>query len=141
MEVKRNAGIAIKVLSKAFADVEVLLLHDRDTRTDEGRTQWIATGTNYRMLSRREIENYLFDYEVLSAYGLSRTRVVPQPEYDAIVSDIRTQDLKVGDVTLRIKELCGDETMSHDQFKRTLAGAMIGTQAAAELERDIFATP
>ena len=56
-EVRKNGSLAIKVLSKAFLDVELLLLHDRDERTGEERTAWLDEAPHHRMLSCREIEN------------------------------------------------------------------------------------
>ena len=58
-DVKKNGSLAIKVLQKAFLEVDLLLLHDRDTCTDEARLEWLNGAPHHRMLVRREIENYL----------------------------------------------------------------------------------
>jgi hypothetical protein len=67
------------------------LLKDKDIHsdgsitTDEQRTNRINENPQMnRMLKRREIENYLFDYEILSKYHM-----IDKNEYDFIVDDIK----------------------------------------------------
>jgi len=140
-EIKRNGSLAIKVLSKAFTGVELLLLRDRDALTEDQRSAWIGEATHHRMLTRREIENYLLDFEVLSGYCAGKGRTIDRADYDAIVSDVLIQDLKMGDVTHRLKSLCGEGALAHDGFKRALAPFVPGTAALADLKRAIFSDP
>lgn len=137
-EVKSNGSLAVKVLSKAFSGVELLLLHDRDTRTNAERTTWLANSSHHRMLARREIENYLFDYEVLHAYAQSKARTTDKAAYDTIVTDVRMQDLKAGQTTANLKALCGEPQMTNAAFKKALAPFITGTAAYTELETAVF---
>ena len=139
LEVKANASVALKILGKAFFGVELLLLNDRDTRTNEEREDWLSTPRN-RMLNRREVENYIFDFDVLKAYCASRGRVLDRVRYDAIVTDVAMQDLKAGHTTATLKELCGDAAVSNAKFKLALAPHILGTRAFDELEAAIFGT-
>jgi len=140
-EIKRNGSLAIKVLSKALTGVELLVLRDRDVLTEAQRSSWVGEATHHRMLTRREIENYLLDYEVLSGYCAAKGRTLDRADYNAIVSDILTQDLKMGDITHRLKLLCGEAAFSNDGFKRALAPFVPGTAAFADLKRAIFIDP
>lgn len=140
-QVRANGSLALKILNKAFAGVELLLLHDRDTRTDEERNVWIAAAPHHRMLSRREIENYLFDFDVLYAYCASRSLPLDRAGYDAIITNVVTQDLKAGQTTARLKGLCDDSAMSNADFKQALARHIRGTDAFNDLEASIFGKP
>lgn len=140
-EIKRNGSLAIKVLSKAFTGVELLVLRDRDVLTEVERSAWVGEATHHRMLARREIENYLLDYEVLSRYCAAKGCTLDRAHYDPIVSDVLTQDLKMGDITHRLKSLCGEGALTNDGFKRALAPFVPGTAALADLERAIFINP
>lgn len=70
-ELDQRSEIAIKVLSKVFSDLEVLVLKDMDMAsekkvTDDIRDRYLRLNSdNHRVLTRWEIENYLFDKEVL----------------------------------------------------------------------------
>ena len=139
-QVKANGSLALKILNKAFTGVELLLLHDRDTRTDEQRAEWIAAAPHHRMLIRREIENYIFDADVLHAYCASKGRVLNSASYGAIVTDVEMQDLKAGQTTASVKGLCGDAQLSNAEFKQALAPYIRGTAAFNELEAAIFGT-
>lgn len=137
-QVKANGSLALRILSKAFSGVDLLLLHDRDVLTDAERTAWISAAPHHRMLGRREIENYLFDLDVLSAYCTSRGRALDRMSYGTIVADISMQDLKAGQTTASLKALCGDPKMSNAAFKEGLAPHIRDTAVFNELEVDIF---
>ncbi len=139
-EVKANGSVALKILSKAFSGVELLLLHDRDTRTDGERTVWLATALRHRMLTRREVENYIFDFDVLNAYCASKDFALDRALYGTIVADVAMQDLKAGQTTASLKRLCGDPAMSNAEFKLALAPHIRDTRAFVELEAAIFGT-
>lgn len=138
-EVKANGSLALKILNKAFSGVELLLLHDRDTRTEADRTAWLAKAPHHRMVARREVENYLFDFDVLRAYCAAKSRTIERTAYDAIVTDVKMQDLKAGQTTATLKNLCGEPQMSNAAFKEALGPYLRGTAAYAELETAIFA--
>jgi len=140
-EVKKNGSLAIKILSKAFLDVELLLLTDRDERSDAERTAWLNEALHHRMLIRREIENYLLDLDVLVAFCTSKGMIFSRTNYDTIVTDIVGQDLKVGETIHQLKTLCGECQKTNAEFKRTLAAYIRGTQAYHELKSAIFPEP
>jgi len=117
----KYASIALTVLNKAFTKVDILLLKDMDINgdgtptTSAQRGDFLAAGTKNRMLDRKEIENFLFDFEIITkAYpGLSKA------DYDAIVPDIMN-DVKSKAAQLMIA--FGIHTgMNRDQFKIHLA--------------------
>lgn len=137
-EVKKNGSLAIKVLSKAFLDVELLLLHDRDARSDTERTSWLSEAIYHRMLMRREIENYLFDFDVLEAFCIANGWTLSRKDYDAIVTDIVSQDLKAGQIIDRLKALCAETQKTHADFKLALAAYVRRTTIHAELKNVIF---
>lgn len=117
----KYAAIALTVLNKAFKDVSLLLLKDKDINgdgsitTEEQRLAYIALNSKlHRMLSRKEMENYLFDYEIISkAYGIDRNA------YNVIIPDIMDDvKSKTGD----LMKLCGIHTgLNAAGFKKHLS--------------------
>ena len=89
------------------------------------------------MLARREIENYLLDFDVLEAFYASRGTLL-RANYDAIVTDIYCQDLKAGQTIRQLKILCAEGQKSNIDFKKALAAYLPGTQAHRELTTEIF---
>lgn len=140
-EVRANSSLALKILSKAFSGVELLLLNDRDSRNDAERTAWIAEAIYHRMLVRREIENYIFDFDVLIAYCKSKGCALDRNAYDRIVTDVRMQDLKAGQTIASLKGLCGEQHMTNANFKRALAPYIRETTAFSDLDTVIFGAP
>ncbi len=140
LEVRANGSLAIKILCKAFSGVELVLLHDRDVRTDVERQAWITAARHHRMLVRRELENYIFDFDVLNAYCKSQDLVLDRAKYDAIVTDIAMQDLKAGQTTALLKKLCGKASMPNADFKQAVAAYIRNTVAFDELEAAVFGT-
>ena len=69
---------------------------------------------NHRVLSRWEIENYLFDKEVLKAYCRSKSTVFDEAGYDKHVLDVANQDLKP--LTQHFKNFCGQKANPRDHF-------------------------
>ena len=110
-EPDQRSAIALTVLSKVFPTVGIWVLKDRDMAsgkfTDENDRQ-VYLGTNlpsHRVLKRWEIENYLFDKDVLKAYCNGEGLQFDEIAYDAFVTNINDQNLK--DDTQRIKNFCG----------------------------------
>jgi len=119
-EVSKNALIAIRILGKAIKDVRLDLLRDRDQSSDAERSTFLAESDSNRMLNRREIENYVFDKEVLRAFCVGRGVALDEARYDAAVVDIQMQDLKP--VQQEIQAACAFVGKVSD-FKRALANA------------------
>jgi ABC-type hemin transport system ATPase subunit len=131
--------IALKILGKAFDDVELLVLRDKDIKgdgaatSDLDREEWLRRNQSGRMLQRMEIENYLFDSEIIKKMNPH----IDMADYAALITDVATQDLKK--LSARIKALCGKDQMSKDNFKIALAEMITpGTQIYSELKSVIF---
>lgn len=103
-DVVSNLSIALTILTKAFKGVEILQLKDRDEKTDNERDKFIEETSNRRMLVRRELENYLYDKEILKLYCSSTNTSFNETKYDSVVNDVLQQDLKP--IQSKIKESC-----------------------------------
>jgi hypothetical protein len=138
-DLPKNSSLAIKVMSKAFLDVDLLLLRDRDDNLDTQRNDFLVQASHHRMLLRREIENYLLDSNVLRNYCTGNGKLFDETEYARIVSDIATQDLKQGNSIRQLRELCGCFDKPNEEFKKELASYIEpSTTVYAELETCIF---
>lgn len=135
-EVARNALLATRILGKALREVQLDILKDRDQLTDVERQEFLNADPSRRMLTRHEVENYLFDKEVLRAFCDGRNIEFDEGRYDAAVNDIRAQDLKP--VQQIIQAACGFVGTVPD-FKRLLGAAFRADMIAyRELEASIF---
>jgi AAA15 family ATPase/GTPase len=125
-ELDQRSDIALTILTKVFNDIEILVLKDRDIssgrlNTENDRQIHLGNNSpNHRVLKRWEIENYLFDKEVLKKYCTSQGLVFKEADYDAFVTDIINQNIK--DETGRIKNFCSILTnVNAVQFKLNLS--------------------
>jgi predicted ATPase len=125
-ELDQRSNIAITILTKVLNDIEILVLKDRDIssgrlNTENDRQVYLVNNpSNYRVLKRWEIENYLYDKEVLMKYCLQNNLEFKEEDYDNFVSDIINQDIK--DNTGYIKNFCSIITnVNPEQFKLNLA--------------------
>lgn len=143
-ELDQRSEIAIAILTKVFSDIEILVLKDRDMssgkqNTEKDRLIYLQNNPqNHRVLKRWEIENYLYDKEVLKSYCSSNELSFNEIEYDKYVTDIDNQNLK--DETVRIKSYCGINTnVNSEQFKINLSKYIKENMATySELEKCIF---
>ena len=143
-ELDQRSEIAIAILTKVFSELEILVLKDRDMSSgkpnDENDRQVYLQNNpaNHRVLKRWEIENYLYDKEVLKSYCTSNSLNFDEAEYDKYVTDIDNQNLK--DETGRIKNYCGiNSSINTEQFKVTLSEFIKeGMVVFSELENCIF---
>ena len=125
-ELDQRSDIAIRILSKVFNGLEILVLKDRDMAsgklTDESARQLYLSNnpSNHRVLKRWELENYLFDKEILLRYCESEGLTFNEADYDSFVEDISNQNVKDG--IGHIKNFCGiQSSISKDQFKLNLS--------------------
>lgn len=125
-ELDQRSEIALSILSKVFSDIEILVLKDRDISSGKVTTQnerllYLQNNPrSHRVLDRWEIENYLYDKDVLKKYCGSNGLFFDDVEYDKFVVNIKDQNLK--DETGRIKSICGITTsINAEQFKLTLS--------------------
>ncbi len=108
--------------------------------TDEAdRQEYLSNNPqNHRVLKRFEIENYLFDKEVLSNYCLKNGKTFDEDSYDSFVTDIVNQHVK--DDVGRIKNYCGiTGSINPEVFKKNLSKYITrDMRVYSELEDVIF---
>ena len=99
-ELEQRSAIALAILSKVFPSIEILVLKDRDMASgkpvsENERVRVLgSTDTRVRILKRWEIENYLFDKEVLTAYCAANELSLDSARYDGLVNNIVDDDVK-----------------------------------------------
>ena len=143
-ELDQRSEIALSILSKVFSEIEILVLKDRDIssgrqNTEADRKIYLQNNPqNHRLLNRWEIENYLYDKEVLEKYCLQNGLPFDEGRYDEFVTDIVNMNVK--DETGRIKNICGIKTqVNPEQFKRNLSKMITEDMAIySEMEACIF---
>jgi predicted ATPase len=141
------SAIALAVLGKVFPKVEIWVLKDRDMASgkvtnEKDRQDYLKINDdNHRVLKRWEIENYLYDKDVLKAYCAGEELPFNEAAYDTFVTNINDQNLK--DETNRIKNFCGIKTsINADRFKVNLSKYLTaGMPVFQELEACIFSRP
>ena len=126
-ESQKFAGIALTVLNKAFSDVKIKVLIDRDDDLTIPKSKTVEI----RKLQRREFENYLYDFEILQkAYP-----ILTKDKYANICNDIINNDIKAQ--TKVLMSLCNES--NEKKFQLTLAASLTEeTDTFKELERIIF---
>jgi predicted ATP-binding protein involved in virulence len=143
-ELDQRSEIALAVLTKVFSETGILVLKDRDISSgrlnDENDRQVYLKNNpvNHRVLKRWEIENYLFDKEILIKYCTSTGLTFDETAYDAFVTDIINQNVK--DEVARIRNFCGITTsLNAEIFKLNLSELITeDTNVFKELENIIF---
>jgi predicted ATPase len=143
-ELDQRSEIALALLTKVFSDIEILVFKDRDVSSgklnDENDRQiYLQNNPEFhRIMKRWEIENYLYDKEVLKSYCSINNLTFDEIEYDKFVTDIVSQNLK--DATGRIKNYCGINTsINAEKFKITLSEYVKAEMMVfKELEECIF---
>lgn len=143
-EPDQRSEIALAVLSKVFPTVEIWVLKDRDMASGRSTSEidrqiYLKTNPqNHRILKRWELENYLFDKEVLMAYCAGEGLSFDEASYDAFVTNINDQNVK--DEIKRIKNFCGiSGSITADVFKVGLSKYLVsGMSTFQELEDCIF---
>ena len=110
----------------------------KDTDENDRRVYLKTNPPFHRVLKRWEIENYLYDKDVLKAYCAGEKQNFDEAAYDAFVTDIYNQNLK--DATGHIKNFCSIKgSISADSFKIALASYLTkNLPVFTELEDCIF---
>jgi hypothetical protein len=125
-ELDQRSAVAISILGKVFPDVEILILKDRDfasgqLTTEKDRQLYFQNNPSlHRVLKRWEIENYLFDKEVLTVYCKNNNQIFDEAAYDIHITDIVNQDVKseIG----KVKNFCHLKgSINSEKFKLVLA--------------------
>jgi predicted ATPase len=143
-ELDQRSQIALSILTKVFSDIEILVLKDRDMAsgkmtTENDRQVYLQNNPrNHHVLIRWEIENYLYDKEVLKKYCTCSGLTFNETAYDLFVTDIINQNLK--DETGRIKNFCGiTSSINAESFKLSLSKVIADDMVIfGELEKCIF---
>jgi predicted ATP-dependent endonuclease of OLD family len=143
-ELDQRSEIAFRILNKVFNEIEILVLKDRDIASgkivdENDRQQYLLNNPEtHRILKRLEIENYLFDKEILKKYCYENDSQFDETNYDIFVNDIVNQNVK--DETNRIKNYCCIVTsLNPEIFKQNLADLITpDTMVFQELEVYIF---
>ena len=143
-ELDQRSEIAIAILGKVFSDVEIWVLKDRDVNSgkpmmETDRQLYLKNnGLNHRVLKRFEIENYLFDKEVLKKYCAANGLVFNDAKYDTCFSNIIDDNVK--DQTNVIKACCNvPGSVNAEKFKLNLSEHITpDTAIYGELEDSIF---
>jgi predicted ATPase len=125
-ELDQRSEIGLAIMTKVFNKIEILVLKDRDIssgrlNTENDRKIYLENNSkNHRVLNRWEIENYLFDKEVLKAYCAANSKEFKEQDFDNFVTDIINQNVK--DETTRIKNFCNITTnVNAETFKLNLS--------------------
>ncbi|QXU43582.1 AAA family ATPase [Pedobacter sp. D749] len=143
-ELDQRSNIAIAILGKVFSDVEILVLKDRDMNSgkpiDEGGRQLYLKNNkeNHRVLKRFEIENYLFDKEVLKKYCVANGLTFNEQKYDTCFPDIINNQVK--DQFNIVKSCCNiPGSIAAEKFKINLSDYITSDMIIyKELENEIF---
>lgn len=143
-ELDQRSEIALSLMTKILPKIEILVLKDRDMssgkQNDENDRQlYLKTNPdNHRVLKRWEIENYLFDKEVLKKFCEENQKNFDEASYDALVTDVVNHNIK--DEVARIKNFCGiTGSISKESFKLSLSACVSDDMAIyKELEDCIF---
>lgn len=138
-----HSEITILILSKALRDINILILKDKDINSDksdtseEQREAWLRESKNRRMLKRKEIENYLFDFEVIKkAYP-----AVTQEQYTSVIIDCLNDDVKNKSGALKVLCAPGNK-MNKSEFKIHLSKHISSEMNTyKELREVIFQAP
>ncbi len=125
-ELDQRSKIALEIIGKTSKTLQILVLKDRDsgsgkTMTDADRKEYLSlNGKNHRMLLRYEIENYLFDGEVIGKYCATHGREFDGDEYAKAIGDLMNEDVKSKFNVA--KNFCGiTGSVSAEMFKLNLA--------------------
>lgn len=124
--------------------MEIWVLKDRDMASgrivDEAARQSYLDNNpeSHRVLHRFEIENYLFDKEILKKYCSKHNLVFDESAYDVLVTDIVNMDLKA--YVNHFRNFCNIVVnVNAERFKLNLAELITPETATyAELFNCIF---
>ena len=143
-ELDQRSNIALAILGKVFPDLEIWVCKDRDMSSgalnnENDRCLYLKNNPeNHRVIKRWELENYLYDKEVLKRYCEIKGLTFSESDYDNFVSDIYNQNLK--DETGRIKNFCNMHiSVNPERFKIELSHYITPDMVVyRELEKCIF---
>jgi hypothetical protein len=143
-ELDQRSCIALAILGKVFPDMEIWVFRDRDMASgklvsEKERQEYLANkDARFRVMKRWEIENYLFDEEVLRKYCAVNQKNFDEVKYKQNFTDLVNSDVK-SQFSL-IKSICSISTpISSDKFKINLSELITSDMSVyQELKSCIF---
>jgi predicted ATPase len=127
--------LLLKIIKEAGGLREIYSITDRDNLSDEERNKKMSDEPTLKIWSRREIENYLFDEEIIKLYCEQNSK-----EFSTITAYSNIQDINKDDVKQyqsSIMQQCGFNG-SIDEFKLKLAELITPQTLVYELlKRDL----
>ncbi len=125
-ELDQRSEIALAILTKVFTDINIWVLKDRDFDSgkpvDQAKRQTYLQNNpeSHRVLNRWELENYLFDKDVLKKYCKDRGLAFNEIEFDKNITEIIDHNVK--DIIATIKSICGlGNNYSNENLKLELS--------------------
>ena len=125
-ELDQRSSIALAILGKVFPNMEIWVFKDRDMASgklvsESDRKEYLDNqDERFRVMKRWEIENYLFDEEVLRKYCEVNQKNFDEVKYKQNFTDLVNSDVK-SQFSL-IKSICSISTpISSDKFKINLS--------------------
>ena len=125
-ELDQRSSIALAILGKVFPNMEIWVFKDRDMASgklvsEKERQEYLANqNERFRVMKRWEIENYLFDEEVLRKYCAVNQKNFDEVKYKKSFTDLINSDVK-SQFSL-IKSICSIPThINPENFKINLS--------------------
>ena len=139
-DAKDSNFLAVTLLQGKHEGTEAIILSEREPGMDEKMRVEVLSHSSEgtRILKRLDIENYLFDKEVLKKYCQSKNFRFDEFAYNDYVTDIVNQNVR--DRTGFIKNFCGiTVSMSPAEFKSQLIDYITeDMNVYKELEQVVF---
>lgn len=127
-ELDQRSSIALAILGKVFPDMEIWVFKDKDIASgkpvsESDRKEYLDNqDERFRVMKRWEIENYLFDKEVLRKYCMENQKTFDEIKYDENFTPEDLEDLDIKSKFSLIKSICSISTsISADNFKINLS--------------------
>lgn len=127
-ELDQRSSIALAILGKVFPNIEIWVFKDRDMASgklvsESDRKEYLNNqDKRFRVMKRWEIENYLFDKEVLIKYCMENQKTFDEIKYDDNFTPKDLIDLDVKSKFSLIKSICSIPThINPENFKINLS--------------------
>jgi len=117
-EVQKANQLLLKIIKEAGGLRGVYSIIDRDTLSDEERNRKMSDEPTLKIWSRREIENYLFDEEIIKLYCEQNSKEFSTITVYRNIRDINKDDIK--QYQSSVMQQCGFNGSVYD-FKLKLA--------------------
>ena len=132
----------VSILQNVIQKAEIFAVRDRDELLDEERDKFIAEGK--RVLTRRTIEDYLIDDEVLEKFAAEKSLNDDQlQELKNINRNNDTAKARSGDIFQKIRGYRLTVGETREGFLSGIMAPLLSEEMSTyqELEKDIFGAP